>query len=684
MSPEPDHTRLGALFAERYRPLQPETIDAQHDYAYGHLAEAMMRPFEQVAELIDPPDPYGPWDPLFFVDITPDWALQWLGQVVGVQVPNTATPDQARAMIKALSFNEVGKPETIINVIKAYLNGSQTVYFRERDGNAYRIEIITRADEQPLLEKTNVHPDPAFTTSYQSDNEPYENGWRVFPDVLLHENDPTWSASGQTSRHVHGMTTGSDISPLYYQHNMRWLDEGDPWGYGDGPPRQLGSVSVEPKSAYTARLKFRLNNDVPGRMIQIFFLWVDNNGNSFSTAGPSQPWNFKPFPYAGVYEIEQVIFTPDMPNLAAMYLEPQMKVGPADVAPGGAPPGTFSNFMVDVNWGGIDVRWANETWEVIDPGQPTQRYVTPDIVVPPLRTGSDPYWSWDTRYRKTNIVQNPRNELAAGLNMFDASSGGQPAASLIRTNDSLWYGANWTMRYRVTRNDGAIVYAGTDGAVSQGPNGRIDIDPTHYYAFYVRVYARGSGLAPDNAFFRAAWYKADNLAPATTAATDGPAKTDIEAGGGVPLFLIAKPPADAEFVALRVGFDMPAALKSIDIDISYFAVYDLGQVWDGPVGAATVDEDVPHYIDGTMEGNEWIGTPDASGTRTVESVLPSIYVGEPLIQGVLESVVPAGIKVVYRTMETWDYQQMTTENGTYAELAVTFDKYRDMTMNERT
>lgn len=156
MSPAPDHTPLGEIFAERYSPLQPPDVDAQHDYAYGHLAEAMMRPFEQLAELIDPPDPYEPWTPLFFVDITPDWALPWLGQVVGVQIPATATPEQAREIIKSLSFEEVGKPAAIkaaLALTLDYPEGEEPyIYFREREPNAYCLEIVT------LVEQT---PDPA-------------------------------------------------------------------------------------------------------------------------------------------------------------------------------------------------------------------------------------------------------------------------------------------------------------------------------------------------------------------------------------------------------------------------------------------------------------------------------------------------------------------------------------------
>jgi hypothetical protein len=39
---------------------------------------------------------------------------------------------------------------------------------------------------------------------------------------------------------------------------------------------------------------------------------------------------------------------------------------------------------------------------------------------------------------------------------------------------------------------------------------------------------------------------------------------------------------------------------------------------------------------------------------------------------------PAGIILSYRTVDSWDYQQMTTEGGTYAQLKVKYATYRDL------
>jgi hypothetical protein len=150
----PDYSPLGQLLQERTEPIQTVEVDAENDYAHGHLCEAMMQPFFQLSELVDPPDPYGPWDPLFYLDITPDWALQWLGQVVGVRVPDSATPDEARAMIREMSYEQIGKPDTIRTAASSTLippdGVAPTIFFREReDGDAYVVEVTTLVSETP-------------------------------------------------------------------------------------------------------------------------------------------------------------------------------------------------------------------------------------------------------------------------------------------------------------------------------------------------------------------------------------------------------------------------------------------------------------------------------------------------------------------------------------------------------
>jgi len=145
----PIYTYLGARLADRTAPLQSPEVDVQYGYVHGHLSEGMMHMYEDVALLVDPEDDI-PWVPFFDIDKCPDFALPWLAQVVGVRLPSSITGDEAREYIKALSFEEVGKPSAIRAAVGIYLTGNKTVYFRERDaGDAYALEVVTVVSETP-------------------------------------------------------------------------------------------------------------------------------------------------------------------------------------------------------------------------------------------------------------------------------------------------------------------------------------------------------------------------------------------------------------------------------------------------------------------------------------------------------------------------------------------------------
>lgn len=151
----PQFSPQGQRLAYRTRALQEPEVDVLYLFAHGNLSEAMMRPFVQLGSIIDPPDPYAPWETLFNVDLCPEEFLPWLGQVVGVRMPTGLTGDQMRDFIRDLSFEEIGTTRAITAAVRAVLTPSDpavpaTVYFRERDnGDAYYLEIITLTAETP-------------------------------------------------------------------------------------------------------------------------------------------------------------------------------------------------------------------------------------------------------------------------------------------------------------------------------------------------------------------------------------------------------------------------------------------------------------------------------------------------------------------------------------------------------
>jgi hypothetical protein len=144
---------------ERTQPLQPD--DEQYGWVHGILCEALARPYEQVAELIDPPEPYPPWGPLFDINVCPTWALPWLAQAVGIRLPAGMDDATARVLIVSSAGHKAGTVDAIKAAIQATLVSARPpapaqVYFREREGSAYRLEVVTLNSETP---------DPALTLS---------------------------------------------------------------------------------------------------------------------------------------------------------------------------------------------------------------------------------------------------------------------------------------------------------------------------------------------------------------------------------------------------------------------------------------------------------------------------------------------------------------------------------------
>jgi len=154
---EPVMSQWGERLRERTQPLQPN--DELYGWAHAILCEALAQPYLQVCALIDPPEPYPPWGPLFDVNVCPAWALPWLAQLVGVRIPAGMSEEDTRVFLKQAAGHNVGTVEAIRaslmgTLVSARPPAPATVYFRERDGSAYRLEVVTLDPETP---------DPALT-----------------------------------------------------------------------------------------------------------------------------------------------------------------------------------------------------------------------------------------------------------------------------------------------------------------------------------------------------------------------------------------------------------------------------------------------------------------------------------------------------------------------------------------
>lgn len=90
-----------------------------------------------------------PWSLLLDVDNIPIQGLPWLGQFVGVVVNTNLTEEQQRDQIRNHLGWGRGTLTALINSVKPYLTGTQTVDVIERDTSPYHFAISTYADETP-------------------------------------------------------------------------------------------------------------------------------------------------------------------------------------------------------------------------------------------------------------------------------------------------------------------------------------------------------------------------------------------------------------------------------------------------------------------------------------------------------------------------------------------------------
>jgi Phage tail protein (Tail_P2_I) len=141
------HTNIGQQITDATEQLAPD--DEKYGDAHGILCEGLSRPFEQLAELVDPVEPYPPWGPLFDVTVCPEWALPWLAQLVGVRIPPGFTTADLRYLIGSVAGFKIGTADALRAAIEPFLNGTKTVYFRERNGDPYILDVVTLTGETP-------------------------------------------------------------------------------------------------------------------------------------------------------------------------------------------------------------------------------------------------------------------------------------------------------------------------------------------------------------------------------------------------------------------------------------------------------------------------------------------------------------------------------------------------------
>lgn len=93
------------------------------------------------------------WSIVVDLNRTPNKALGWLAQFVGVTLDPALDDANQRTRIRETDGWKRGSPGAFMTAAKLYLTGQKTVVLRERWTSAYRILVITRTYETPDRDK---------------------------------------------------------------------------------------------------------------------------------------------------------------------------------------------------------------------------------------------------------------------------------------------------------------------------------------------------------------------------------------------------------------------------------------------------------------------------------------------------------------------------------------------------
>lgn len=137
-------------FGERlYEAVEPFTFDEDNqNYALAHFCLAIARMFDQVASYAEDRDDGTPgWGAMMDPDLAPVEAIPWLGQFVGVSVPDGLTEAQQRNLVKDVGGFRRGTLASLTAAAQQYLTGTKSVTVLERYGSAYHLRVSTRIGE---------------------------------------------------------------------------------------------------------------------------------------------------------------------------------------------------------------------------------------------------------------------------------------------------------------------------------------------------------------------------------------------------------------------------------------------------------------------------------------------------------------------------------------------------------
>lgn len=129
----------------------PDTGRSAEDlgWPWATVCRALTAPIEPLYALVAMT--MRPWEAAFDVDAAPGFLLPWLSFFFGVELPQGISDDDARLRLKTADARKRGTITSMVQRAVETLAPGGLVYFRERDGSAYRITMAVYASADPTL-----------------------------------------------------------------------------------------------------------------------------------------------------------------------------------------------------------------------------------------------------------------------------------------------------------------------------------------------------------------------------------------------------------------------------------------------------------------------------------------------------------------------------------------------------
>ena len=149
----PDVEDFPPLVQQAYKALGPwARADESKDLLL--LVDSIFNQISSLFDLVSDSETHTGWGKILDAHEVPDWAISWLAQFLGIDVPlNVAPSIQRERLLNPSTGWERGTPQAVRAAVRRVLSGSQYVEIYERaGGEAYVFEVRTVASQSPDLQ----------------------------------------------------------------------------------------------------------------------------------------------------------------------------------------------------------------------------------------------------------------------------------------------------------------------------------------------------------------------------------------------------------------------------------------------------------------------------------------------------------------------------------------------------